>query len=131
MKNIFFLLLILTTSQLFGQLNIDHFIRVGETRIQIGNYVGAIENFNIVIRFKPHLPEPYYFRALAKHQLEDFRGAIQDYNTAIEIKPFYPDAFMNRGLAYLQLNEFKKAIEDYNRAIELDPNNSNIYNNRR
>jgi tetratricopeptide (TPR) repeat protein len=130
MKNILFLFLILTTSQLFGQLNIDQFIRVGETRIQIGNYVGAIENFNIVIRFKPHLPEPYYFRGLAKHQLDDFRGAIQDYNTAIEIKPFYPDAFMNRGLAYLQINDYKKAIEDYNRAIELDPNNSIIYNNR-
>jgi tetratricopeptide (TPR) repeat protein len=130
MKSILFLLLILTTNQVFGQLNIDHFIRVGETRIQIGNYVGAIENFNIVIRFKPHLPEPYYFRGLAKHQLDDYRGAIQDYNTAIEIKPFYPDAFMNRGLAYLQLNDYKKAIEDYNRAIELDPNNANIYNNR-
>jgi len=130
MKKIFFFLLILTSNQLFSQLNIDHFIRVGETRIQIGNYVGAIENFNIVIRFKPHLPEPYYFRGVAKHQLEDFRGAIQDYNKAIEIKPFYPDAFMHRGLAHLEINDYKKAIEDYNRAIELDPNNANIYNNR-
>lgn len=130
MKKILILLLTLVSSQLFSQLNIDHYIRVGETRIQIGNYVGAIENFNIVIRFKPHLPEPYYFRAVAKHQLEDFRGAIQDYNTAIEIKPFYPDAFMHRGLAYLEIKDYKHAIEDYNRAIELDPNNADIYNNR-
>lgn len=130
MKKILFFLLVFTTNQLYSQLNIDHFIRVGETRIQIGNYVGAIENFNIVIRFKPHLPEPYYFRGVAKHQLDDYRGAIQDYNKAIEIKPFYPDAFMHRGLAHLELNDFPKAIADYNRAIELDPNNENIYNNR-
>jgi len=130
MKKILFILLFLVSNQLFSQLNIDHFIRVGETRIQIGNYVGAIENFNIVIRFKPHLPEPYYFRGVAKHQLEDFRGAIQDYNTAIEIKPYYPDAFMHRGLAYLELNDYPKAIVDYNRAIELDPNDATIYNNR-
>lgn len=130
MKKYIFLLFILASNLAFSQLNINHYIRVGETRIQIGNYVGAIENFNIVIRFKPHLPEPYYYRAVAKHQLEDFRGAVLDYNTAIEIKPYYPDAFMNRGLAYLQLNDYAKAIADYNRAIELDPNNANIYNNR-
>jgi len=105
-------------------------MEVGETRIQIGNYVGAIENFNIVIRFKPYLPEPYYYRGVAKHQLEDFRGAIKDYDKAIEIKPFYPDAYQNRGLAYLQLNDFAKAILDYNRATELNSNDANIYNNR-
>jgi len=130
MKKLIFLLLFSVSNLAYSQLNIEHYISVGETLVQIGNYVGAIENFNIVIRFKPHLPEPYYFRAVAKHQLEDYRGAIQDYNTAIDIKPYYPDAFMNRGLAYLQLNDFAKAIEDYNRAIELDPGNSTIYNNR-
>lgn len=130
MKKILFILLTLVSNQLFSQLNIDQFIRVGETRIQVGNYVGAIENFNIVIRFKPHLPEPYYFRGVSKHQLEDFRGAIQDYNMAIDIKPYYPDAFMHRGLAYLELNDYPKAILDYNRAIELAPNDAAIYNNR-
>jgi tetratricopeptide (TPR) repeat protein len=130
MKKILFIVLLFASGQVFSQLNIDQFIRVGETRIQIGNYVGAIENFNIVIKFKPHLPEPYYFRGVAKHQLEDFRGAIQDYNMAIEIKPYYPDAFLHRGLAYLELNDFPKAIADYNRAIELSPNDESLYNNR-
>jgi len=130
MKKLILIFLILSSNLGFSQLNISHYMRVGETRIQIGNYVGAIENFNIVIRFKPHLPEPYYYRGVAKHQLEDFRGAIMDYNKAIEIKPFYPDAFMYRGLAYLELNDFAKAIADYNRAIELNPNDANIYNNR-
>ena len=122
--------MILLTNVTFGQLNINQYIRVGETRIQIGNYVGAIENFNIVIKFKPHLPEPYYFRGIAKHQLEDFRGAIRDYNMAIDIKPYYPDAYMHRGLAYLELKDYRNAIADYDKAIELDPNNDNIYNNR-
>lgn len=130
MKKILFIILLLVTSQAFSQLNIDYFISVGETRIQVGNYVGAIENFNIVIRFKPHLPEPYFYRGEAKHQLEDFRGAIQDYNSAIDIKPYYPEAFMHRGLAYLELKEYAKAIEDYNRAVELDPHDEAIYNNR-
>ncbi|MGQ7868564.1 tetratricopeptide repeat protein [Sunxiuqinia sp. sy24] len=124
------LLFLLLSNLAFSQLNISHYIRVGQTRIQIGNYVGAIENFNIVIKFKPQLPEPYYYRGVAKHQLEDFRGAIKDYNTAIGIKPFYPSAFMHRGLAFLELKDYDAAIDDYNRALELDPDNEAIYNNR-
>jgi tetratricopeptide (TPR) repeat protein len=130
LKRLIFFLLFLSANIGYGQLNIDYYMRVGETRIQIGNYIGAIEDFNIVIRFKPHLPEPYYYRGLAKHQLEDFRGAINDYDKAVDIKPYYPEAYMYRALAYLQANEFAKSIADYNKAIELNPRDANIYNNR-
>jgi tetratricopeptide (TPR) repeat protein len=113
-----------------AQLNINHYIRVGRTRISIGNFTGAIEYFNIVIKFRPYLPEAYFYRGVSKHELEDFRGAINDYNKAIDIKPFYPQAYMNRGMAYHSLKYFEKAIEDYNKALEFDPDNESIYNNR-
>lgn len=123
-------LILLITGSVSAQLNINHYIRVGQTRISIGNYVGAIEYFNIVIKFKPHLPEPYFYRAVAKHRLEDFRGAILDYNQAIYIKPFYPEAYMNRGIAYHALRDFENAIKDYNKALEMDPKNEGTYTNR-
>ncbi|MBK6282537.1 MAG: tetratricopeptide repeat protein [Draconibacterium sp.] len=125
---LFFLFCLILQAE--AQMNIDHYMRVGQTRTQIGNYTGAIEYFNIVLRFKPHLAEAYFYRGIAKHQLEDYRGAINDYNTAIDIKPFYPQAYMNRGMAYHNLKNYKKAILDYNRALEFDPDNENIYNNR-
>jgi len=123
-------LIFFMAGSLSAQLNINHYIRVGQTRISIGNYVGAIEYFNIVIKFKPHLPEPYFYRAVAKHRLEDFRGAINDYNQAIYIKPFYPDAYMNRGIAYHALRDFENAIKDYNKALEMDPKNEGALINR-
>ena len=125
------LVLLLNTAFLVeAQLNINHYMRVGRTRISIENYTGAIEYFNIVIKFKPYLPEAYFYRGVAKFQLEDFRGAIIDYNKAIEMKPFYPMAYMYRGMAYHNLEQFEKAIEDYNRGLEFDPDNEPIYNNR-
>ncbi|MBK5202447.1 MAG: tetratricopeptide repeat protein [Prolixibacteraceae bacterium] len=123
------IILLLIVNMTYGQLNINNYIMVGETRIEVGNYVGAIENFNIVIKFRPQLPEPYFFRGLAKHQLEDYRGAIDDYNKAIEIKPYYPSAYINRGLAYLQLHNYKNAISNYEKALEFSPHNAGIYNN--
>ena len=131
MKRIFILFLLHALFlQAEAQMNIDHYMRVGQTRTQIGNYTGAIEYFNIVLRFKPHLAEAYFFRGVAKHQLEDYRGAINDYNTAIDIKPYYPQAYTNRGMAYHNLKNFKRAIADYDKALEFDPDNENIYNNR-
>ena len=130
MRKLLFSIFLLISIQSVAQLNIDHFMQVGRTRVQIGNYVGAIENFNIVIKFKPYLPEPYFYRGIAKHNLEDFRGAVEDYNKAIDIKPYYPEAYMNRGLAYLSLQEYEKCIKDYDKAVELDPRNEAVYNNR-
>ena len=51
------------------------------------DYVSAIENFNNIIRIKPYLSEPYFFRGLAKLNLDDFEGAIRDYTQAIELNP--------------------------------------------
>ncbi len=123
-------LLLLVSGKVPAQLNINHYMRVGQTRISIGNYVGAIEYFNIVIKFKPFMPEPFYFRGVAKHALEDFHGAIKDYDQAIDIKPYYPDAYLRRGMAYHALNDYERAIRDYNRALEFDPRNEGIFNNR-
>jgi tetratricopeptide (TPR) repeat protein len=130
MKRIFFLLLVTLYFSAGAQVNIDHYMRVGQTRTQIGNYTGAIEYFNIVLKFKPKLAEAYFYRGIAKHQLEDYRGGISDYNTAIDIKPFYPQAYLYRGMAYHNLKNYPRAIEDYNKALEFDPDNENIYNNR-
>lgn len=127
---ILFVLLLSLSSIAEAQLNINHFIRVGRTRISIGNYTGAVEYFNIVIEFKPYLAEAYLYRGTAKHSLEDYRGAIADYDKAISIKPFYPQAYTNRGMAYHNLKKYTRAIEDYNRALEYDPDNEGIYNNR-
>ncbi len=126
------LLIILTfiTSIASAQININNYIISGQAKIQSENYLGAIENFNIIIKFRPRLPEPYFYRALAKHQLEDFRGAIEDYTQAITIKPYYPSAYMNRALAYLELRNYEATIADYNKALELSPRDAGIYNNR-
>jgi tetratricopeptide (TPR) repeat protein len=119
-RNIAILIFIVCSIHLYAQLNINHYIRVGRTRIQIGNYVGAIEYFNIVIQFKPHLPEVYFYRGIAKLQLEDFRGAILDFDKSIAIKTYYPEGYMYRGLAHHNLSQFQKAIKDYDKALDMN-----------
>ncbi|MFV0506730.1 MAG: tetratricopeptide repeat protein [Bacteroidales bacterium] len=124
------LFLLLTSMLASAQVNIGYYIQTGRVKLGTNDYVGAIENFNIVIKFKPQLPEPYFYRGHAKHMLDDYRGAITDYSKALEIKPYFPQALENRAHAYLSMGKFEDAITDYTAALELSPGNSGIYNNR-
>lgn len=87
------------------------------------DYVLAIQYFNQVIRLKPYLSEPYFYRAVAKVQLEDYHGALKDLNNAIELNPFSPGAYYARGFVYRQLKQPEKAEEDYTTALRFSPEN--------
>ena len=69
----------LATLGVSAQWNTANMLRVGKSAIMFDDYVSAIENFNNIIRIKPYLSEPYFFRGLAKLNLDDFEGAIRDY----------------------------------------------------
>lgn len=130
MKKAFILILYFIPLIASAQLNTNHVIHTGRSRLYFGNYTGAINSFNMVIKMKPHLPEPYYYRGVAKMNLEDYRGAINDLNKALEIKPFYPEAIMYRGVVNYQLKNYDEAMQDYSEAMKLDGENADIYNNR-
>ena len=130
MKKFTFIVFLFYSVTVFGQLDIDNAIHNGQSRLYFGNYLGAIESFNMVLKFKPYLPEPYYFRGVAKLELDDYRGALTDLNKAIEIKPYYPEAIMYRGFTNYKLNDFKSSMDDYSKALELGGENADLYNNR-
>ena len=90
----------LATLGVSAQWNTANMLRAGKSAIMFDDYVSAIENFNNILRVKPRLSEPYFFRGLAKLNLDDFEGAIRDYTEAIELNPNYFHAYMYRGIAY-------------------------------
>lgn len=130
MRKFILILLIIIPVFSFSQLNTNHVIHTGRGRLYFGNYTGAIESFNMVIRIKPYLPEPYFYRGVAKMNLEDYRGAMKDLNKAIEIKPFYPDAILYRGIVNYDLGNYDEAMKDYSTVLKFDEENANLFNNR-
>ena len=114
----------------YAQWNTNNILRMGQNAIYFDDYVTAIDNFNNIIRVKPYLSEPYFFRGLAKLNLDDYEGAIQDYTKAIELNPNYFHAYMYRGIAFHNLRRYEEAMADYDQAIALDPGNAYVYANR-
>ena len=106
-----------------AQLNTDRITAIGRNALYFEDYVLSIQYFNQVIRLKPYLAEPYFYRSIAKIQLEDYQGALKDCNAAIERNPFSPGCYYARGYIYRQLNRLEEAEADYTQALQFSPEN--------
>ena len=102
----------------------------GNTKYDLGDYKGAITDYDSVIRLKPDYATVYYNRGIAKRKLGQHFAAIADYDTAIRLEPDYADAYNNRGIAKSKLGQHFAAIADYDNAIRLKPDYADAYYNR-
>lgn len=112
-----------------AQVNTDQVVNVGRNAMYFEDYVVAIQYFNRAIAAKPYLAYPYFYRAIAKYNLEDFKGAEDDAARALEINPYITDAWEVRGVARQNLGNNRGAIADYEQALALLPNNRQIMYN--
>lgn len=124
------LVLRLGCSGVSAQINTDRMLTIGKNALYFEDYVLAIQYFNRVIRVKPYLSEPYFYRGLGKYYLEDYNGAEKDLNTALVKNPFLVDAYNVRGIIKSKKKNFEKAIEDYSSGLRIDPGNINLLINR-
>ena len=93
------LTLLLCGNAMHAQINTDQVLNIGRNALYFEDYILSIQYFNQVIAAKPYLAEPYFFRAVAKINLEDYRGAEEDATLCIERNPFITDAYQVRGVA--------------------------------
>lgn len=113
-----------------AQINADQVLRIGQNALYFEDYMLSIQYFNQVISAKPYLAQPYFFRSIAKINLEDYRGAEEDATLALDRNPFITDAWEVRGVARQNLGDAKGAIDDYNEALHLLPMNRSIMFNK-
>ncbi len=109
-----------------AQIDTDRMTIIGRNALYFEDYILAIQYFNQIIRVKPYLAEPYYYRALGKYYLEDYRGAQNDCNLAIERNPYFVDAYNLRGILNQKMEDPRSAIRDFSRGLEIDPRNINL-----
>ena len=130
MRNIIFALFsVLGIFASHAQINTDQVIQIGINALYFEDYILSIQYFNQVIAAKPYLAQPYFYRALAKLNLDDYKGAETDASMAIERNPFITDAYELRGVARQNLGLDSLAIEDYSHALTLLPENKGILYN--
>ena len=119
-------LLCLFSSLASAQVNTNRMMQVGRNALYFEDYVLSIQYFNRVINVKPYLPEPYYYRAIAKYYLDDLDGCIADCDVALGINPFLIDAYNLRGISKLRQDHASDARDDFSTGLEYEPDNVNL-----
>jgi tetratricopeptide (TPR) repeat protein len=104
-----------------AQINTDRVIAIGRNALYFEDYILSIQYFNQVIRAKPWLAQPYFYRAVAKLNLDDYSGAEEDCTLALQQNPFLVQAYYARGIARQSLGKYDPAIEDYQKGLEFKP----------
>lgn len=82
-----------------------HYDNRGVAKKNLGDYAGALADYNKAIELDPECAEAYNNRGLAKQDLKDYAGAMADYNKAIELFPQYTRVYDNLIEIYEELNQ--------------------------
>lgn len=125
-----FLVLLLSQVNVAAQVNTEQVMRIGQNALYFEDYMVSIQYFNQVIAAKPYLAQPYFYRAIAKLNLDDYQGAEADADMAIGHNPFIVDAYEVRGVSRQNQGKLREAVEDYSYALTLLPENKNILFNK-
>lgn len=104
-----------------AQINVAQVVTIGRNALYFEDYVLSIQYFNQAIAADSTQAEPFFYRAVAKINLDDYQGAEADASRAIGIKPFIVDAFRVRAVARQNQGDYNGAVEDYDAGLRLRP----------
>jgi tetratricopeptide (TPR) repeat protein/S1-C subfamily serine protease len=93
----------------------------------LGDYKGAIDDYNLIIKDNPSYEIHYLNRAYIKLNMGDNQGAIADVDRAIKLNPNRDWAYNRRAGIKQQLGDLKGGLEDMNIAIRLNPDEDKNY----
>lgn len=113
-----------------AQLNKRYIYYVGASQLSDSKYEDAIETLNVLLRVDPDAHEAYFFRGIAKYNLDDLFGAEMDFSMAIEKNPVFTEAFQNRAITRMRLGNYQDALDDFQEAIDLRPDKAGPYYSR-
>ncbi len=113
-----------------AQLNKYYFYYVGRVQLIDSKYEDAVETLNILLKVDPNAHEGYFWRGIAKYNLDDLLGAESDFSMAIDKNPVFTTAYQYRGIVRTQMGNYNDALKDFQEAIELRPDLPGPYYSR-
>lgn len=96
----------------------DELIKLGNKKVVLKNYKGAIIDFTTAISMNADIADAYLFRAVAYYNLKDYANALTDVNKAIEMQPTYGEAYDLRGCIKGDKGDKVGSCEDWQKAFD-------------
>jgi tetratricopeptide (TPR) repeat protein len=104
--------------------------QLGLAKQSLGDWDGAMADYNQAIKIDPNYSAAYDNRGNVKRQQGDLNGAMADINQAIRLNPKNATAYFSRAKVKAKKGDLDGAIADFNQAISLKPNYPSAYRDR-
>lgn len=124
------LLLLVLTSQVFAQTDIENFVKEGIQLHDNGNYDKAIEVYKKALKLDPNSPLVNYEIAFSYFTNGDYKMAIKHSNVVLEQNTDYMlEAYMTKASALDMLGKTKESIKLFEKAIKKTQEHYLLYYN--
>jgi tetratricopeptide (TPR) repeat protein len=101
-----------------------------KSKFEIGDFKGAVADWNVYIDGIPREEEALVSRAAAKININDNSGAITDLDEAVKLNPKNPVSYCYRGVAKGGNKQYVEALKDLDYSIKLKFDYPAAYVNR-
>ncbi len=102
----------------------------GILNVEMGEYEGAVQDFNAALLLDPMNAELYVERARALGKLGRMEEAMRDLNFSLELEPRAARTLYYMGYAYEMSGEREKALEYLEKALEVDGEFDEVYESK-
>lgn len=109
---------------------VDGYVRRGNVYFEMGQFDGALNEYNYLLVLKPDWAPPYNNRGNVFYELGNYEAALKEYHRAIALMPDWAAPYTNRGIVYLAQGKYNLALQDFTKALERFKNNSRALNLR-
>jgi tetratricopeptide (TPR) repeat protein len=101
--------------------DVAEFYARGLAHDALGNYDGAIADFDKALELDPQRAAIYASRGNAYKAKNDYERALASFDRAIQLEPDRKRAYLDRGRIFSSKKDWDNAIADYDMAIQIDP----------
>ncbi|XP_070618347.1 dynein axonemal assembly factor 4 [Erythrolamprus reginae] len=106
----------------------------GNKMFETGNYLAAVNAYNLAIRLNNKIPILYLNRAACHLRLRNLHKVIEDSSQALDLltPPVSKNAqarlkgHLRRGTAFCELELYTEGLQDYLAALKIEPTDQNI-----
>lgn len=103
------------------------YILRGKMKYELGDFSGAVEDYDMALKLKPFEEKYQYYRFVALYDNKMYRKALQAVTRLTEINPDFYGYYFYKGNVYTQLDRLDSAIYMYNISIIKNYQNADGY----
>ena len=106
-----------------GVLPVDSILASANRKLSSTDYLGAIREYNRILRNNPSHIAANQNRAIAKFRAGDLDGALADAQTTVKLDHANKEAHFIIGEILLGQEKYKPALDEYEAVLDSDPKN--------